>query len=250
MGTSTSSRGPSGTSPLVPPWADKDGLGPGPAPEPQRFQGFRTSLGRFVSSGDGAQLRAAIGRYARTATGGRAVGPRRFGSMAQTGGALFDAMSAFRDGNDAAGLDLAALNGRDTDAVIDAIVHALVPPDGDADRVRVAMNEALSECLEGYEEFDFSSITDEMLVSMMLAYVRNCVFGQIVLDSNEAFSKGSPARIEMAEKELRALVDAAVDKHMRPILSGKVRSFTGKQLEQVQLDATREIWAEWEAYEP
>ena len=38
---------------------------------------------------------------------------------------------------DAAGLDIAALNGQDTDLVVDAIVRALAPADGDADRVIV-----------------------------------------------------------------------------------------------------------------
>ena len=251
MGTSTSSRGPGNTSPLVPPWADTDGKGPGPAPAPKRFQGFRTSLGKFVSGNDQADLRAALGRYAKTATGGKAVGPRRFGSMARAGGALFDTMSAFRDGQGAAGLDLATLNGQDTDVVIEAIVRALVPADGDADRVRVAMNEALSECLQGYDEFDFAHISDEMIVDMMLAYVGHCIFEQIVLDSRDAFAKAeTPDQVEQAEKELRLLIGAATDKHMGPLLSGNVRTLSGSQVEAAQLQAIREVWGEWEAYEP
>lgn len=251
MGTSTSSRGPGSNSPLVPPWADMDGQGPGPTPAPQRFRGFRRYLGKFVSGGDKADLRAALGSYARTATGGRAVGPRRFGSMARAGGALFDTMSAFRDGRDAAGLDLAALNGQDTDIVIDAIVRALVPADGDADRVRVAMNEALSECLKGLDEFDFGHITDDMIVDMMLTYVAHCVFEQIMLDSRDAFARAADAGlVEQAEKDLRALVGAATDKHMAPLLSGNVRTLNGPQVEAAQLRAIHEVWVEWEAYEP
>lgn len=225
MGTSTSSRGPGSNSPLVPPWADTDGQGPGPQPEPQRFRRFRTDLGKFVSGGDGGSLRSALGNYARTATGGRAVGPRRFGSMARAGGALFDTMSAFRDGQDAAGLDIAALNGQDTDLVVDAIVRALVPADGDADRVRVAMNEALSKCLEGVEEFDFAHITDDMIVEMMLTYVAHCIFEQIMLDSKDAFIKAADSdRVEQAERDLRALIIATTDKHMAPLLAGNVRT--------------------------
>lgn len=251
MGTSTSSRGPGSASPLVPPWADKDGQGPGPAPAPQRFRGFRTSLGKFVSGGNAADLRSALGSYARTATGGRAVGPRRFGSMASSGGALFDVMSAFRDGQDAAGLVLASLTGQDTDLVIEAIVRALVPADGDADRVRVAMNEALSECLKGLDEFDFAHITDDMIVDMMLTYVGHCVFEQIILDSRDAFAKAAASgRVEQAEKDLRALVRAATDKHMVPLLSGNMRTLNGRDIEGVQLRAIREVWSEWEAYEP
>lgn len=249
MGTSTSSRGPGSNSPLVPPWADTDGQGPGPAPAPQRFKDFRRSLGKFVSGGDHADLRSALGKYSKTATGGSVVGPRRFGSMARAGGALFDVLATFQAGRSTDGLDLAALNGQDTDLAIDVIVQALVPADGDADRVRVAMNEALSECLEGYDEFDFAHITDEMLVQVMLAYVRQCVFGQIVLDSRDAFSKSEESgRVEEAERDLLALVDAATDKHMRPLLSGNLRTFNGLEVEKAQLQAIREVWIEWEAY--
>lgn len=249
MGTSTSSRGPGSNTPLVPPWADVDGQGPGPTPDPQRFKEFRKSLGRFVSNGDHADLRSAVGRYAKTATGGSSVGPRRFGSMAHAGGALFDALSAFRDGRSSAGLDISELNGADTDLAIEAIVQVLVPPNGDADRVRAAMNEALSECLQGYDEFDFAHITDEMLIEVMLAYVRQCVFEQIVLDSRDALGKAEVSgRVEDAERDLLALVAAATDAHMRPLLSGDLRTFDGAQIERVQLQAIREIWVEWEEY--
>jgi len=251
MGTSTSSRGPGGKSPLVPPWADTDGQGPGPDPAPHRFKGFRTSLGWFVAGGNQDDLRSALGRYAKTATGGRTVGPRRFGSMARAGGALFDTMAAFRDRRNAAGLDLATLNGRDTDAVIEAIVRVLVTADGDAERVRVAMNEALSECLKGLDEFDFAHITDDMIADMMLTYVAHCIFEQIMLDSRDAFVKTAESgRLEQAEKDLRALVRAATDKHMGPMLSGNVRTLTGLQIEGIQLRAIQEIWAEWEMFEP
>jgi hypothetical protein len=258
MGTSTSSRGPGSKSPLVPPWADEDGQGPGPEPPPDRFRAFRTSLGKFVSGGGGRggtdELRRALGHYASTATGGRAVGPRRFGSMARSGGALFGTLSALRDGRDAiaeAGVDLSGLNGQNTDVAIEAIVNALTPGDGDADRIRVAMTEALSECLEGLSEFDFAHITDEMLVRVMLAYMRDCVFEQIVLDSRDAFAKAAAAgRVEQAERELHELVAATTDKHMRPLLSGNVRTLSGRHVEAVQTRALAEVWAEWEAYEP
>lgn len=250
MGTSTSSKGPSGNSPFVPSWVDTEGQPPLPEPMPQRFKDFRTNLGRFVSSGDRAYLRAAVGSYAGGATGGSAAGPARFGSMAQTGGALFGAMAALREGGSPNGLDLAQLNGQDTDIAIDMIVQALAPKDGDSDRVRVAMNEALAECLDGYEEFDFENISDEMLVQMMVVYVTKCVFGQVVLDSNEAFAKAdTPLKVEQAEKDLYSLVESVTDKHMRPLLSGNLKSFSNDQVQKIQLAAIREVWSEWELYQ-
>jgi len=249
MGTSTSSKGPGGNSPFVPGWVDTDGQQVPEAP-PQRFKDFRTNLGRFVSTGDGDYLRSAISSYAGGATGGSGIGPARFGSMAGAGGALFGAMATLREGHSPLGLDLVALNGQDTDIAIDMIVQALATEDGDSDRVRVAMNEALSECLEGYQEFDFASITDEMLVQMMLVYVTKCVFGQVVLDSNDAFAKAeSPGQVEQAEKELYSLVESVTDKHMRPLLGGSLKAFSGSQIEKIQMAAIREVWTEWEAYQ-
>jgi len=85
---------------------------------------------------------------------------------------------------------------------------------------------------------------------MMLVYVTNCVFGQVVLDSNDAFAKAKSAgQVEQAEKDLHSLVESVTDKHMRPLLSGNLKSFTSARVEQVQLLAIKEVWSEWESYE-
>lgn len=251
MGTSTSSRGPGADTPLVPPWADIDNQGPGPAPSPQRFRDFRRNLGKFVANGKMENLRLALTNYATTATGGSAVGPRRFGSMARAGGSMFEMLSGQSLSNAVSPteLNLSDLNGLDTDIAIDKIVQILTPIDGDTDRIRVAMNEALSECLEGLDEFDFSHISDEMLVKMMLAYVSHCVFGQIILDSKDAFAKAENAsESESAERELVTLVATATDVHMRPLFDGNVRSLTGAQVEEAQLRAIKDVWEEWEGF--
>lgn len=249
MGTSTSSRGSGNKSPLVPPWADTDGEGPGPEPTPKRFGPFRRQLGKFVSTGDGDALRKALGHYARGATGGSAVGPRRFGSMVQVGGALFDALADLQAGVVPPDVDLQTLDGVDVDVAIDALVEALLPANGDADRVRSAIVEAVSECLVGFTEFDFSKINQDFLVKVVVAYLSGCVFEQIMLESNRAFSKSESAgRLEQAEKGLRSLVRSSVDKHLHPALSGK-RRLSGKDVVDAQRKALTEIWREWEAYQ-
>lgn len=67
MGTSQSSKGPGGGSPLVPPWADDQPQQPLPSPQERRFAPFRESLGNAVSNGNRADFRKAIGHYARKA---------------------------------------------------------------------------------------------------------------------------------------------------------------------------------------
>ena len=251
MGTSTSSKGPGNNSPLVPPWADVDGAGPGPEPEAVRFRGFRTSLGRFVGSGNRSYLTKSLRSYAQSSTGGSGVGPRRFGAMAQAGGGLFGILNQLRTDPSKAPFNLGALAGRPTREAIDAIVEALVPENGDAERIRTALNEALSECLEGVETFDFEDITDELLVEVMIAYVVRCVFEQIVLDSDRAFGKAASVdQLDRAENELLELVKIVTDKHMRPLLDGQVQVMTSEQIQLAELAAIREVWKEWGAYEP
>lgn len=254
MGTSSSSRGPGSNSPLVPPWADTEPNAPLPQPERQRFREFRTQLGQFVSSGgsDDAKLRSALNNYAQRATGGRAIGPRRFGAMANTGGALFGVMAALRDGQNPnlPGLDLDTLNGQPTQVVIGMLVQALVPVNGDAERIRVALNDALSEALVGLEEFDFNHITDNIIADMMISYETECIFQQVIMDSRDAFAKATDAgKVDRAEKAMRSLIRAAVDKHLAPLLGGNVRTLNSRMVRDIQLHAIRDIWAEWEEYE-
>jgi len=250
MGTSTSSRGPNNDSPLVPPWADVDGGGPGPKPLPNRFQGFRTTLGRFVSSGDQASLRKALRGYARSATGGSAVGPRRFGAMAQAGGGLYEVLNQLRADPASAPVNFRALAGRSTREAITAIVDALIPENGDADRIRAALHEALATCLDGEEVFDFDSITEEVLMDVMVAYTAQCVFEQIVMDSDRAFTKARTAKqAEDAERDLLELVRAVTEKHMKPLLEHQFQAMTKEEMHSVQLAAIVEVWREWEDYQ-
>ncbi|KND61235.1 Phage T7 exclusion protein associated hypothetical protein [Candidatus Burkholderia verschuerenii] len=137
--------------------------------------------------------------------------------MAQAAGGLYDVLDGFRKDSAALPIDLRDLAGRSTREAINAIVEALVPENGDGDRIRASLNEALSSCLDGEETFDFDAITDEVLMDVMVAYATQCVFEQIVLDSDRAFNKAAtPQQAEEAEKALFELVRAVTEKHMRP----------------------------------
>lgn len=251
MGTSTSSKGPNNSSPLVPPWADVDGGGAGPTPPPNRFQGFRTALGKFVKTGEQSYLHSALRSYASTSTGGSGVGARRFGAMAQAGGGLYEALDQLRTDPASAPVDLQRLVGKSTRDVIDALVDWLVPENGDADRIRTALNDALSECLDGQEEFDFGSLTDDVLMDTMITYVSNCVFEQIMLDSNRAFSKAeTPEQAETAEHALSELVTVVTEKHMAPLIEGEIRTMSNADMQAAQIAAIKEVWREWEDYQP
>lgn len=254
MGTSASSKGPGSKTPLVPPWADANPEQPlPPAPEGPRFKSFRVNLGKFVKIGDEQSLRRSIGEYARKATGGASVGTRRFGAVSKAGAAFFGVINDLRQGGTGetiAGMDLSTLAGKDVYFAIQEIVLALTPENGDAEKIRAAMHTALSEALEGVDAFDPLSIDDETLVDMMIFYLRECVFEQVIMDSDKAFQKGDLQKCQEAEGALHDLVGSVVDQHMRPFFVNGVSILMQHQVQEIQQKAIKEVWIEWEGYEP
>lgn len=254
MGTSTSSKGPKNNSPLFPPWADATPDQPvPPPPEGSRFKSFRANMGKYVNSGENQFLRRSLGEYARAATGGSATGARRYGAMSKAGSNLFGVINDLRHGGtgeENAGVNLAALAGKDVDFAIQEIVTALTPGNGDAEKIRAAMNTALSEALEGIDEFNPLDISDDMIVDMMIFYLRECVFEQVIMDSNEAFQKGDLQKCQDAEGALHDLVGSVVDQHMRPYFLDGVTNLTQNQVKDIQQNAVKEVLIEWEGYDP
>lgn len=250
MGTSQSSTGPGGGSPLVPPWADDQSQQPLPSPQARRFAPFRESLGNAVSSGDRGELRRAVGHYARKASGGSSSAARRMGSATQAGAGLFGALAGVPAGPGESTVDLASLAGMPCELAISAISRALSTEDGDSEKICAAMNHALSEALDGVDVFDPQCITDDVIADTMIGYLAESIFLQMVMDSNKAWNKAdTPSQAIRAEIELRELVKVVVDKHMAPKLSGNVRSFTRQQMVQVERQAIIDSWKEWESYQ-
>lgn len=250
MGTSQSSTGPGGSTPLVPPWADDQPQQPPTTPEPVRFMGFRQSLGRFVSRGDRDDLKSAVGHYARKASGGGSNAARRMGRVTHAGAGLFGALSGVPAGSGESSVDLSSLAGLPCEFAISAITRALTTEDGDSDKIRAAMNHALSDALDGVETFDPASITDDVIVDTMIGYLAESIFLQMAMDSNKAWNKAdTPVQAIQAETSLRELIKVVVDKHMTPKLAGNVRTLTRLQVAQVERQAIIDAWGEWEAYQ-
>jgi len=256
MGTSQSSPGPGGDSPLVPPWAedpsDQPGLPPLPPPEPTRFKGFRQSLGKFIATGERNNLESALGHYARKGTGGAGGASRRMGAITKAGGSLYGALSSGgtfgAPGNES--ISLNDLAGLPCDAAVAAISQALTPNGGDADKIRVAMNHALVEALDGVDVFDPEMITDDVIVGTMICYLAESIFLQIVMDSNKAWNKAaSAAHAVAAENDLQELIKVVVDQYMAPRLVGQVESLSSSDFVQIEKQVITEVWTEWEGYQ-
>ncbi|MCG8614312.1 MAG: hypothetical protein MI864_27685 [Pseudomonadales bacterium] len=250
MGTSQSSTGPGGSSPLVPPWADDQPQQPQTAPQPARFMAFRQSLGRFVSGGDRNDLKSAVGHYARKSTGGGGSAARRMGSVTQAGAGLFGALAGVPAAPGESSVDLGSLAGLPCELAISAITQALTTEDGDSDKIRAAMNHALIEALDGVETFDLQCITNDVIVNTMIGYLAESIFLQMVMDSNKAWNKAeTPSQAIRAETELRELIKVVVDKHMAPKLAGNVRNVSRQQMAHIERQAIIDAWKEWESYQ-
>lgn len=251
MGTSASNKGSKGRSPIVPPWADIDGNGPGPAPDPSRFKAFRTQMGKFVASGDSGNLRKALGRYARDTLGGGTTGVRRFNQMVASGGALVGLLNELRaggTGTGTTGFDLSRLAGMPIETAIQAIVEAVAPEAGDRELVRAAMQEALIECLQGQPAFDPTAIQDGFLVELLVEYLVQCVFTHIVYESGEAFSKSTDTTvIAQRENELMELIRVEVDNHAAPLLATAV-NLNAVQVQAVEHQIIAEVLDVWEGF--
>ncbi|MCP5127482.1 MAG: hypothetical protein H6973_18165 [Gammaproteobacteria bacterium] len=249
MGTSQSSTGPGGGSPLIPPWADNQPQQPQATPQPARFKSFRQSLGRFVSGGDQSDLKSAVGHYARGASGGSSSAARRMGSVIQAGAGLFGALAGAQAGPGRIGVDISSLTGLPCELAISAITQALTTEDGDSEKIRVAMNHALVEALDGVIIFDPECITDDIIINTMIGYLAESIFLQMVLDSNKAWNKAdTPVMAIRAETDLRELIKVVVDRHMASKLTSNVRTFTQQQMAQIERQAIIDAWKEWEAY--
>lgn len=250
MGTSISSPGPGGNSPLVPPWADDQPQQPLPSSEPLRFKPFRTSLGKFIKSGDHSYLRSALGNYARKGTGGGMVAARRMGNITSAGASLYGALagSGGKPG-EAPPIDLEKLNGLPCEIAIETITQSLTLAGGDSDKIRIAMKDALVDALDGLNEFDIGAISDEVIVDIMISYISENIFLQIVTDSNKAWTKAeSPKQREQAVNDLMEIIKDDVDSRMAPMFRGGVREFTGRQMIELQRNAIIEVWKIWEEY--
>lgn len=257
MGTSSNNPGSNDRSPLVPPHADAEPGKPLPKPDKNRFKEFRTSLGKYVKTGDKSYLNKGLSSYAGKATGG--VGHRRFGTAVDTGGALISALSGFQQGKPIE--DIEGLNqdkaerfseavGKPLDEAIEILADCLAPDGEDSDTIRDALVHALSESLEGLdEEFDYQTLDEEIYTNTILCYLTEVVFQEVVLESGESFDKAeSPEVLHEREDVLRETVKAAIDNHLSEHIQDQISSLSSLQIRNIQLAALKDVFAEWEAH--
>ena len=246
MGTSQSSKGPKNGNDLVPPWADQINNGTS-----TNLGGFRTVFGRFASNRDRNSLKKSLNRYSRQVSGGSKATNARLGNIILAGGALFDLLNdnVICDKDNNVIVDLQSLKGISCDEAIAKIAIALSENSEDSDKIQIAINEAMSEALDGIDKFDPKDITDDVLVDTMICYLSNSVFLQVTMDAGKAWNNSTSAQqLQDAENDLYEFISAVVDNFMQPKLSNNIRKFSKIDLIAIQQNVIEEVWSEWEGY--
>ena len=258
MGTSSRHPGSNDKSPLVPPHADAEPEKPIPEALPKRFQQFRRKMGEFVKSGDSTSLNSGLRHYVNKATGGPAVGPRKFGSAYSAGGQLISALSALGGGQaiqvseyeTSVDIDLNSCIGKSIDEAIQILGDGLSPNGEESDKVRTAIVEALSESLEDCEVFDVSILNEDIYTSTIIHFLSEILFIDICIESGDAFGKATDSEtLQAREISLREIIFSSVDKHLSPYLTDGISKLSRDQLKTIQLNAMKEVFLEWGDFE-
>lgn len=154
------------------------------------------------------------------------------------------------DGSASTGVDLSGLVGRPFAIAAQEIARALAPNGIDADRVAVAINEAMTEVLGEEDAFDPNSISADQIVEVVVDYLARILFQQVTEDAASAWNRSpSEARTIASENELFDLIKIAMDQHLGPKLTNGVGRMLKSEVERAQLNAMQDVWREWESFE-
>ncbi|WP_165912389.1 hypothetical protein [Novosphingobium sp. PhB165] len=175
----------------------------------------------YLSTGDRASGRQALGRYARAIGSGR--GATRHARAARTGAGAIAALAAVANAGGESvvihGFDLGTLTGRPLEEAIGEIVDRFCPPGIlDEDVIRAAVGDALFEALGGDETFEIAKITDRVVVVATSCFVAEIVFAAMAIEQGQAANNVSPDLAIQRENGLRDLVREVSDQIATPII--------------------------------
>lgn len=249
LGTSTSSSGPGPGVSLDPPWLDAVGgggsggegteqgeggrrargdgppasndlpdAGPGTVPSTQlaparRFGAARRNVSSFARSGDTSALGRGIGHYSRTGMGGARQAANRMRASTRAGAGLISFLQQVGTASTAEVRrwvqDLLATT-PSADAVVDAIVEAVMPAGGSVDEesIRNSMANALSDLMALTPGCDPLHMSADDTWALMQLYLSQEVCNRLRFDMGQSFesAKLTPAVVVQRELEMRQFV--------------------------------------------
>lgn len=241
MGTSTSSGGPKGGSPLDPPWLDDiltgagggasqgDGgptpqAGPPAAAPPGRYRDARREFRRYIETGDRGSLGKALGHYSRRGSGGAAAVASRMRVSTKAGAELFSMLSGAASRSTPAisqWVDALRNSGATSDDVANAIVRELSPPGGSADEesLRDSMAVALSELMQANPGIDLLSLGQDDIWTLMDFFLAAEVVNRVCFDMGQALERANvePVVAVQREREMRGFIKSEVKAALRDL---------------------------------
>lgn len=285
MGTSTSSSGPGPGVSLDPPWLDAIGGGgsageskdvpgdsrpsgqegaPGEEERPQdaisppklaparRFASAKRDLSTFARTGDTHNLGRGIGHYSRSGMGGSRQAANRMRASTRAGAGLVSFLEQVRDGATAEArrwVDVLVAGAPSADAVVDAIVEAVMPAGGSADEesIRDSMAVALSELMVISPECDVLRMSVEDTWTLMQLYLSREVCNRLRFDMGQALesAKLNPAVSVQRELEMRQFVRNEISVQLADLRGGAPNPTQG-QLDRLMQEALRLTFAVYE----
>jgi hypothetical protein len=233
----------------VPPWADDQPQKSLPAPTPGRFKQFRRSMTGYAKTGNREQLKTALGHYSRTSTGGATVAVRRFGHIIKVGSTLLGLLCTGQTQPNEPSLNLKQLSDKPIEEAISIIADTLTPMNGDGERVRTSINNALVVALDGITEIDFSIMTDDILVSVLINYLTENIFLDVLLNSGNSLNNAETlSEKTKMENNLHELIKVLTDTKVAEKLKSNIHSLSISQITNFQRQIIIEVWQEWENY--
>lgn len=276
MGTSTSTNGPKGTNPLVPPWAEEsediiltapDGqeeiinneeiqsLLPKPNSIPidkNRFLAVRSSFTNFLKTGEKKSLNASLANYSRSSGGGGGVA-KRLVSGIKSGTGLIGILSGGSASNadNTRSLSYQDLQGLTVDQAIDKLTEFLAPNDADSEIVRYALDEALSESLVGEDIFDDISFDNDILENILNQYLIGLILNDVVNIIGPSWKNcENPVVFAQRQNELDELISDLVDNRVYELFKnkGNIKDLSSYEIVELQTTLITESVKSWEKY--
>jgi len=245
MGTSKDYGGKPSNSPLVPPHADAYPDQTLPNPKKKRFRNFRMNFSDYIKTGSQQNRQRMLRLYVSEASGGSAIGFRKFGAVARSGASAISALSNIR----VADPDLQSAIGQPIDAAAQIIANIVAPFDENRDTVLFALQDAFCSALHGYNEFEPQNMSEELLIDVLLNYITESILIDVWNESGKQLDNFSSSDDLLSrENELRTIIRAAVDFELAERIDRSLENLSAKKLEELQLDSIRAVFEIWEDY--
>lgn len=276
MGTSTSSKGPKGTNPLIPPWAEEsedlvltgsNGQAetinnndiqnilnqPSSIPiDKNRFLAVRRAFTKYLQSGERNALNASLANYSRSSGGGAGVA-KRLANGVKSGAGLIGILSGGSASNtgDTRSLSYKDLQGLTVDQAIDKLTEFLVPKDADSEYVRNALDEALSQSLDGEDLFNKIVFDNDLLEDIMNTYLTHLILNDVVNVVGDSWKNcDSPVVYAQRQNDLDELISDIVNNNVYELFKqkGDIQSLTAIEIITLQQELISESVQSWEKY--